>query len=138
MIVWNVYDRDMATVAAEHLACALEDRAYHRDNPDLSADKLEALGRVHSGLLITGDTLKQTEAEALLREVVKTEVEHWVPDASQRLIRRASLALGFENLLDPDFQKDHGPLPQDHALVMDWVVGIYVARCATCAHLFKV
>jgi len=136
MIVWNVYDRDMAAVVAERMADDVIEEPQRYG--DVSVDKLEALGRVHSGLLLTGENLTKSNAEALLREVVRTEIEHWVPDASQRLIQRASAALGIEPPLDPAFKRDHGPLPQDHALVMTWVCGWYVARCATCAHLFKV
>lgn len=138
MLILNASDMATVTVAAEMLTEALEDRAYANDNPDMSARKLEALGGLDHAFVVTGAPLTTADATVLLREVVRTEVERWIPDASQRLINRAALALGFEGLLDPAFEKDHGPLPQDHALVMDWVLGLYVARCATCAHLFKV
>lgn len=138
MLSLNASDMATVTVAAEMLSDALEDRAYAKDNPDMSADKLEALGRLGHGFVLTGAELPTADAEKLLREVVRTEIEHWVPNSSQRLIDRASRALGYEPLIDPMITPDHGPLPQDHALIMDWVLGLYVGRCVTCGHMFKV
>lgn len=104
---------------------------------DMSVKKLRRLGD-HSGIMVTGCKITGDQGRTLLKEVVRGELDHWVPDASQRLIGRASLVLGLDVLLDPQIEKDHGPRPQDHALIGDWVCGIYVMRCATCAHLFKV
>lgn len=75
------------------------------------------------------------DESTLLQSVVLAEMDHWIPGASQRLIGRAA------ELLDHDLgmrmaEPDHGNDPGAHALFPDWVCGVYVQRCATCAHLF--
>jgi hypothetical protein len=128
----------MADRASEFMVDLCDDRGsgydFDRDDRE-SAVKLSKLRR---GLLVTGDEQTDVEAEALLKEVIRVELDNWVPDASQRLIDRASLVLTGEKLLDPIIAPDHGDSPAVHSLVQDWVCGIFVLRCATCAHMYKV
>lgn len=136
MISFNINDGHMATRASE----VMQD-LYLEGEGDFTRDDYDSakkLGQLRRGLLVTGDEQTQVESEALLKEVVAAELERWVPDASQRLINRASGALGFAGLLDPVLAADHGDNPRDHALSQDWVCGIFVLRCVTCARLFKV
>lgn len=136
MIVFNANDSRMAPLASELLQDHCLECYNEYDEDDLKSAK--KLGKLRRGLLITGDAQTHDEAEALLRKVVMSEMENWVADASQRLINRACGALGFMDLLDSDFTPDHGGNPGDHALVQDWVMGIFVLRCCTCARLFKI
>lgn len=135
MISFTADDAHMADHASEMLqdAC-LEQSSYTRDNYD-SAKKL---GDLSQGLLVTGIEQTQAEAEALLKQVVQAELDHWAPNASQRLINRAAMILADGPILDPVLASDHGNNPGDHALIQDWVCGIFVLRCCTCARLFKV
>lgn len=71
----------------------------------------------------------------LLQSVVLAEMDHWVAGSSQKLICRAAELLDHDLGL-PMSAPDHGPNPGDHALCADWVCGVYVQRCVTCAHLF--
>lgn len=75
------------------------------------------------------------ETAAMLRHIVQAELDHWVPDASQRLIWRAGLLLGLPTIPEPT-RPDCGPKHISHPLIADWVAGIYVMRCVSCNRLF--
>lgn len=109
-----------------------------RDHTPEDRESARRLGKMRRGLLVTGDPFTVDEGVALLKEVVTSELDHWVPGSSQRLINRASLVLVGSPILAAATETDHGPGPADHALLQDWVAGIFVLRCVTCAHLFKV
>jgi len=74
------------------------------------------------------------EASAYLHDVVKLELDHWIPNASQRLIKRAHEFMGVP--YGAPVAPDCGPRHRDHALVADWVAHWYVMKCATCGRLF--
>lgn len=141
MITWNENDRQFARHAAEIMG----DRLRHDDTYEPEADgevrdKLSRLGKGPAdggvGFLVTGDVIERDEAHALMAQVVEANLADWVPNASQRLIRRAGLVLG---LAHPGQQvvDDHGPVAAHHPLTPDWVGGVYVQRCATCCRLFR-
>jgi hypothetical protein len=109
-----------------------------RDHTPEDRESARRLGKLGRGLLVTGDPFTVDEGVTLLKEVVTSELDHWIPGASQRLINRASLILVGSPILGAATEADHGPNPADHALLQDWVAGIFVLRCVTCAHLFKV
>lgn len=88
-----------------------------------------------STLLVTGAELERQEAEDLLRQVLGAELAHWVPGASQRLLYRASAALGFQFPRE-QLKADHGPDPADHPLIRDWVGRSHVLMCVTCHRVF--
>lgn len=138
MISLNGSDAAAIRIAAENLSELLEDREYAHDHPGLSADTLERIADLPNAFILTGEDVDPDQALKLLRQVVTTEMEHWVPNKSQRLIDRAARALGFEPLLDPQLAEDCGAAASQHPLILGWVCGLYVARCSTCAHLFKV
>jgi hypothetical protein len=99
-----------------------------------TADKLTRL--TPPALLLTGDEMTEAEAHALLRRVVNAELDQWVPGASQRLIYRASRALGF-SAAEPR-RTDCGDKVASHATVTQWVAGLYLRQCVGCARLFRV
>lgn len=136
MISLTASDVRMIRHGGEVLEDFCLERGSEYDAEDYESAK--KMGRMRRGLLVTGDEQTQAEAEALMKSVVQAELDSWVPDASQRLINRASTVLVGGPILDPILSTDHGDSPGDHALVQDWVCGIFVLRCCTCAHLFKV
>lgn len=134
MINITANDAHLAHIAAEWLQDD-EDRSYDADD----RQSIQNLKTIDRGLLVTGAEQTPAEADILLREVVQAELDSWVSNASQRLINRAGLVLGTGvPVLDPILADDHGPNPGDHSLIQDWVCGIFVLRCCTCAHLFKI
>lgn len=90
-----------------------------------------------SYLLISGCRVDPEEAAALFRAVVLAEVRNWVPDVSQRLIRRAGAVLIEQSMSIPE-EPDHGPDRSMHNVVHGWVGGLYLACCAGCHRLFPV
>lgn len=136
----NVTSNDAHIVqrGAEWLEDAAEDRASGYDFDRDDRESITRIGKLRRGLLVTGDQFTEDEGLALLKEVITSELEHWVPGSSQRLINRAGVLLVGGPILIGATEADHGPGPADHALLQDWVAGIFVLRCVTCSHLFKI
>ena len=124
-----------------HTAEVMQDRAAddgnYTENDINVADRIERMGQGRQSLLITGDELDQQDALVLYRNIVHAELDAWVPDASQRLLQRVGHALGVRHPLLTTGRADCGAEPGWHALVADWVCGIYVYRCVTCGRLYK-
>lgn len=102
--------------------------------------KLESLAKAGSAVVISGrDEPDADAARALLRRIAEAELNHWVPNASQRLLHRAGLALGIEQP-DPARMRndDCGPDPAKHATVPDWIGDLFVRRCVSCARIWRV
>lgn len=89
-----------------------------------------------SALVVTGQATSLTERRGLIRQIIEAETRNWVPDASQTLIFRASMALGF--FAPEPSAADHGPDEADHATISNWIGGLYVRHCATCCRIFIV
>lgn len=106
----------------------------YEDADQATADKLSGL--TPPAVLLTGDEMTEADAHALLRRVVNAELDHWVPGASQRLIYRASLALGFPSR-EPR-RTDCGAERSGHATVTQWVAGLYLRQCVGCSRLFRI
>lgn len=138
MIALNGNDQHLITRVAEVTEDNILDRANEYTEADgASCKKLAAIGRAGSALVLTGEDVTKLEAIALLRKVVEAELDHWVPNSSQRLIMRAFRAFGFEvHAMRPGVE-DCGPNVWNHALYPDWVHGLYIRRCSTCARLFR-
>jgi len=127
-----------------HTADVMGDRLHHEDgytDTDREVvDKVESLGREGStsAVVVTGEECDRESARELLRQIIDAELRAWVPNASQRLIYRATNALGLPDGIRPPraTAEDHGPNPADHPLVRDWVAGRPLLRCATCCRLF--
>ncbi|QBZ73525.1 hypothetical protein SEA_MISCHIEF19_40 [Streptomyces phage Mischief19] len=123
----------------KHTAEVMGDRIHHEsgytqgDSDVVTA--LDNIGRAPtSAVVLTGEECDDEAARALLREVIGAELRTWVPGASQRLIYRAANALGVRWVRPT--ANDHGPNAGDHPLVRDWIAGMPLLRCATCARLF--
>ncbi|AKA61769.1 hypothetical protein AVT62_gp31 [Streptomyces phage TP1604] len=108
------------------------DDTYEAENRT-TADKLGLL--TPPAVLLTGDEMTEADAHALLRRVVNAELDQWVPGASQRLIFRASRALGFAAA--EARRADCGAELKDHATITQWVAGLYLRQCVGCARLFR-
>lgn len=90
-----------------------------------------------SQLVVTGAELNHIDARRLMRQIIEAEMAHWVPNASQRLLWRASWALGVPLNHAAPVAPDCGAEPGWHALVGDWVAGLFVRHCVTCHRLFR-
>lgn len=139
---WTHADHQMMN----HVVDVIGDRMHHEDGYTTqdgdTVTKLDGFTKqlADEGAKVLVVDLNHTphrdEAFLALQEVVRLELKHWVPDASQRLIRRASNVLGFPVTTAPT-AKDHGLDRVDHALFPDWTAGLYVLKCATCHRLFQ-
>lgn len=126
------------TQMLKHVDEVIGDRLSGDDTyePDAvaTAAKLERL--TPPALLLTGDELTEAETHALLRRIVEAELDQWVPGASQRLIYRASRALGFK--WPEPRRTDCGGETSSHATVTQWVAGLYLRQCVGCSRLFRI
>lgn len=126
----------------KHTAEVMSDRMSDEPNQWVGDDhravaKIGVIGEAKtSALVITGDELH--DGPELFRQIVEAELDNWVPGASQRLLRRASAALGqgYRSQAE-DGVPDCGPEASRHALIGDWVAGLFIRHCITCGHLFK-
>lgn len=123
-----------------HTVDIICDRMRHEDGytpqDDATVVKLDQLAKAGPCLVVDRSEQGEQETLELAKSIVAAEIRNWVPNASQRLIRRAMHAL---DLPAPSQQtaKDHGPDRNRHALFPDWVGGLYVLHCATCHRLFR-
>lgn len=121
-----------------HVVDVIGDRMRHEDGytpqDDATVVKLDRLAKSGNAVVLTGAEILEADARRHLAAVVRLELKHWVPGASQRLIYRAANALGLKQPYPT--VDDHGPDPASHPLVPDWVAGMYLMRCATCCRLF--
>lgn len=88
-------------------------------------------------LVIDGAELNHIDARRLMRQIIEAEMAHWVPNASQRLLWRASWALGVPLNHAAPVAPDCGAEARWHALTGDWVAGLFVRHCVTCHRLFR-
>lgn len=111
----------------------------YTEEDDAVVDKIETMGQSGSSLVLTGAEMTAHEMDALMRKVIRAEVDNWVADTSQRLLHRAFLALGYrygaEHILTES--PDCGAEFSWHALVREWLLGDTYMRCVTCGHLYK-
>lgn len=124
-----------------HMVEVITDRMRHNDGytdqDDATVTKLDQLTNGLDGtsaVVLTGDDQSEDEARSLLAQVVRAELKHWVPGASQRLIYRAANAMGFKQPYPT--RPDCGEAASAHSLVADWVAGMYLMRCASCLRLY--
>jgi hypothetical protein len=141
MLYFNREEAQMLTHTAEVMGDRVSvDLGYTPEN-DLTLDRIGQIGnamkRSQSGaLVITGEDISHRDAALVFAAVVQAELNHWIPNASQRLIHRAGHALGVRHPVMLSDNKDCGSEPGWHALIADWVAGIYVRRCVTCCRLY--
>jgi hypothetical protein len=140
MIHFGHAHKQMLSHTAEVMGDRMHDEPDQWTNTDeATVDRIERMGKSPAGMLvITGDEMNLIDQRRLMAKVVNAELDHWVPDASQRLIWRASQVLnGTYGAVVLTDQPDCGAEPSWHALTADWVVGIYVRRCVTCGRLYR-
>lgn len=138
MIVFTDRDGQMMN----HVVDVIGDRMHHEDGyteqDHATVVKLDQLAKgTAAGTQVVVDAVPyDAEAMKLLAEIVEAELRHWVADrnASARLIYRAATMMGFTAVMPK--ADDHGPNPGNHALFPNWVGGIFVQQCATCARVF--
>lgn len=142
MIVFTQDDRQMMT----HTADVIGDRMRHEDGyteqDEATVAKLDELSKaLTTVLVITGDEptggVDDPQVREMFRDIVRAELAHPVPGASQRLLYRAALVLGIRQPDPAKGQRDCGADVGDHALISDWVVGLYLHRCSNCFRLFE-
>lgn len=124
-----------------HVGDVVTDRMRHKDGyteqDEATVEKLDQLTNGLDGtsaVVLTGDEQSESEARDLLAQVVRAELKHWVPGASQRLIYRAANAMGFKQPYP--VRDDCGEAAASHSLHADWVAGLYLMRCASCLRLY--
>lgn len=99
---------------------------------------LDVMAKTETGqLVVDGAELNDIDARRLMRQIVEAELDAWVPNASQRLLWRASWALGVPMNHSAPRDPDCGAEPSWHALTSAWVAGLFVRHCATCHRLFR-
>lgn len=86
-------------------------------------------------VVVTADDT-DAEAKQMFQAIVRAELRNWVPNASQRLLYRAGRVVGVIMPNPANMQPDCGPNRSDHALVHDWIQGLYVDRCSSCHRLY--
>lgn len=141
MIVFGPEDALMLHhIAHDVLPDRLAYDSGYTDQDRKTVAKLQQMADQHetavvlSGADLTDEHGTDAEARALFQQIVQAELDHWVPNASQRLLYRAGMVLGVPQ--PQPRREDCGPARSAHALVHDWVASRYLLRCATCLRLF--
>jgi hypothetical protein len=137
MIIFTDRDRQMLN----HVVDVIGDRMRHEDGyteqDERTVTKLERLAKSPTtSIVILADDV-DAEARQMFQAIVQAELRAWVPGASQRLLYRAGRIVGIEQPNPAKGQPDCGPDVADHALINDWVAGLYLHRCSNCFRLFQ-
>lgn len=127
----------------DHAANTMNDRIlcepdeYTRSDNSAIRKLFQTANTETSAIVITGEELDKQERIWAFRQVLDAELRHWVPNASQRLLTRAAAALEVEYPPGVGKSVDCGAEPGWHALIGDWLAGIYVRRCISCARVYR-
>jgi hypothetical protein len=137
MIIFTDRDRQMLN----HVVDVIGDRMRHEDGyteqDERTVTKLDKLAKSPTtSIVILADDV-DAEARQMFQAIVQAELRAWVPGASQRLLYRAGRIVGIEQPNPAKGQPDCGPDVADHALINDWVAGLYLHRCSNCFRLFQ-
>jgi hypothetical protein len=140
MLHFNREDGQMLAHIGEVMGDRVAEGEYTDEDREV-VNRIDGIGRKMEGggtgaLVITGEDISHMDAALVFAAVVQAELNHWIPNASQRLIHRAGHALGVRHPVMLSDNKDCGSEPGWHALIADWVAGIYVRRCVTCCRLY--
>lgn len=137
----NYRDRDFVAHAAEVMADRVADNGdCYTPADDRAVNKLEAIGKGGTALVVTGAEMDERARNELMRLVLQAELDHWVPGASQRLIWRAAQALEIPvtvRLDSPLNTADCGTERSWHSLTSTWIAGRYLMVCSTCRRLYE-
>ena len=137
MIHWTTADAQMLA----HVTDVMNERiavegGYEEESKDTMV-KLEELSTAGAAVTVTSEQQDYRAELGLFLQIVQAELDHWVPNASQRLLFRAGAALGVKQPDPARVRADCGAARADHATVPDWVSTLYVHRCINCARLFR-
>jgi hypothetical protein len=127
-------DRNFMTAAAETMQDRILSESGWEPGDQAACTKLEAMGNGGTALVVTGADLDTEAAEALMLSVLEAEIDHWVPGASQRLILRASAALGFYPHPLKDAQRC---VPGTCTTAGTWVARKPYMRCTDCGRFYR-
>ena len=138
MLYFGTEEKQMLKHTAEVMADRVSEENGYEPGDEVVVTKIDNMGRTKTSVLvITGEDYSHQDAAALFHDIVQTELKNWVPDASQRLLHRAGHALGVRHPVLLSNEPDCGAEPGWHALVADWIAGIYVRRCVTCCRIYR-
>lgn len=138
MFVWTEEDATFMKHVQEVMGDRMSYENGYTDEDRGSLAKLETLADPAARVVIVNKgTQPRDLATMQLQDIVRAEIRNWIPNASQRLIRRASVMLDLPCMPVP-ITEDHGPDRAEHALIPDWVGGLYLMRCVTCNRVFDV
>lgn len=136
MILFTEADRQMMN----HVVDVIGDRMRHEDGyteqDERTVTKLDRLAKSPTTSIVVLADDVDAEARQMFQAIVRAELAHWVPDASQRLLYRAGRIVGIEQPNPAKGQRDCGAERADHALISDWVAGLYLHRCSNCFRVF--
>lgn len=137
MLVFSKEEMQMVGHAAEVMDDRISNEPDEYNDADAtSTAKLDAMSRAKTvALVVTGAEMDSASARHLMGQIVNAEMDHWVPGASQRLLYRASRALGVSTASIHLYTEPDCGSKTAHALVTDWVADIYVVRCVVCGRL---
>lgn len=137
MIIFTDRDRQMLN----HVVDVIGDRMRHEDGyteqDERTVTKLDKLAKSPTTSIVILANDVDAEARQMFQAIVQAELRAWVPGASQRLLYRAGRIVGIEQPNPAKGQPDCGPDVADHALINDWVAGLYLHRCSNCFRLFQ-
>jgi hypothetical protein len=137
MIHWTADD----TQFLDHMTDVMGDRlcseSGYTEQDEATMTKLKELAKAGAAVTVTSEQQDYRAELGLFLQIVQAELDHWVPNASQRLLFRAGAALGVKQPDPARVRADCGSGRADHATVPDWVSTLYVHRCINCARLFR-
>lgn len=135
MIIFTEEDRQMLKHVADVIGDRMHSEDGYSDRDYATMGKLNALTESPtSSLVITGDGA-DSDGQQLFQTIMRAELAHWVPNASQRLLYRAGRLLGVQQPNPATGRPECGE--HAHALNSEWIVGIYVRRCVHCFRLLE-
>lgn len=139
MIHWTNDDVQVLAHVAEVMTDRMLTEGGYTDEDRATMAKLEELAKAGPAVTVTGEAPDYQAELDLFQRVVSAELDNWVPNASQRLLHRASLALNKGYIPNPATAShgDCGPERGSHALVTAWAGSLYVYRCASCFRLYR-
>ena len=142
MIHFTEQDRQMMKHVGEVIGDRLHHEGGYTEQDRATVMKLDQLAAAPTSVVvITGDEptggVDDPQVREMFRDIVRAELAHPVPGASQRLLYRAGLCLGIPQPNPAKGLRDCGPDVGDHALISDWVLGLYLHRCSNCFRLFE-
>lgn len=136
MIIFTERDRQMLKHVVEVVGDRMMNEGGYTEQDGQTLSKLDDMAKspATTAVITADDT--DAEARQMFQAIVRAELRAWVPGASQRLLYRAGRITGVIIPNPANARPDCGPDRTDHALIHDWVAGLYVDRCSSCYRLY--